>query len=131
MSGFSFHSEQTRSVFMNGEVKEISEITNVKGNSGTKTVIQRIGAAERQKTIQLTQDEVKNIQGRIFMPKLFKPCHDCLEPAPSALLDPLGPAALLDPLGPAARSKTRAKARAAGKSKTARSKRRPSKKASK
>jgi hypothetical protein len=70
---FKYHSEETRSVSVNGEGRTRKNIVEVNGNSGTKRVEQwssngtKIGESEHE----LTADEIANIQARKFMPGLF------------------------------------------------------------
>jgi len=70
---FKYHSEETRSVFVDGEGRTRKNIVSVDGNSGVKRVEQwssngtKMGESEQP----LSVEEITNIREKKFMPGLF------------------------------------------------------------
>ena len=59
---------------MDGEEVETTEAVSIKNGKGTKTVTKRHNGKTSSKTMKLKPKEIKNIQEKKFMPKLFVPC---------------------------------------------------------
>jgi hypothetical protein len=72
---YSFNSVQTHLNVQGGHVEEVTEAVSVRNGKGTKSV--RIRRNNKVKTAKhkLSPLELKNIQSKTFMPKLFEPCH--------------------------------------------------------
>ena len=59
--------------------KQITESVSVRNNSGMKVVkIRSSNGKSQTKKLKLSNKEISNIKNKIFMPKLFSDCHDCL-----------------------------------------------------
>jgi hypothetical protein len=78
MEKFNYHSEQVHTSMVDGEIREKRNIVNIKNGKGTKTVILRENGKTKKSTHKLTSTEKENIKNGIFVPRLFKPCYDCL-----------------------------------------------------
>lgn len=77
---FSYHSEQVHTTIENGHLKEKRNIVDIQNGKGTKTVILTTNGKTRKSTHKLSKQERKKIQAEQFVPRLFKPCIDCLRP---------------------------------------------------
>lgn len=75
---FSYHSEQVHTSMVNGEVQEKRNIVDIQNGKGTKTVIVSTNGQPRSSTKKLSKSQIKKIKNEQFVPKLFKPCYDCL-----------------------------------------------------
>ena len=73
-NSFSYNSAQTHYTYMNGKEVETTEAVSVKNGKGTKMVVKKENGKKTSKTMKLKPSEIKNIQERKFMPKLFFPC---------------------------------------------------------
>jgi histidinol phosphatase-like PHP family hydrolase len=78
--GFQYHSEQVHTTFSHGHATEKRNIVDVTNGKGTKTVVIRENGNTRTSTHKLKPREIKKIQNQQFVPRLFKPCYDCLRP---------------------------------------------------
>ena len=59
--------------------KQVTESVSVRNNKGMKVVkIRYPNGKSKTKKLKLSKKEVSNIKSKVFMPKLFQPCHDCL-----------------------------------------------------
>ncbi len=79
-SNFSYHSEQSHTTYSHGHLKEKRNIVDINNGKGTKTVVITENGKTRKATRKLSKREQKKIQKEQFVPKLFKPCYDCLRP---------------------------------------------------
>jgi len=73
-----YHSEQVHLRNVNGQMKEKRNIVNIQNGKGTKTVLIRENGKTRKSTHKLTPTERRKIENGVFVDRLFKPCHDCL-----------------------------------------------------
>jgi hypothetical protein len=73
---FQYSSQQTHFTQVNGKTTEQSELVQVKNGKGTITVTKVHDGKKAMKTHPLTQQQIKNIQLKRFMPGLFRPCLD-------------------------------------------------------
>jgi hypothetical protein len=73
---FQYSSEQTHFTLKNGKPTKVTEKVMITNGEGTKTVIKFHNGKKAVQTHPLTQEELKNIQNRKFMPGLFRPCLD-------------------------------------------------------
>lgn len=72
---YTFNSFQ---IHINGN-KKISESVHLKNNVGFKKVsIGKQGGKSKTKKIRLSKKEIQNIKNKVFMPKLFDECHNCI-----------------------------------------------------
>lgn len=79
-SRFQYHSEQVHTTFSHGHLKEKKNIVDIKNGVGKKTVILKENGKTRVSTRKLSAQEKAKIKQERFVPKLFKPCYDCLRP---------------------------------------------------
>lgn len=77
-SKFSYHSEQVHTIIENGESAEKHNIVDIKNGKGTKKVTMKTMKGTKSSTKKLSKSEIEKIRKNIFIPKLFKPCYDCL-----------------------------------------------------
>ncbi len=80
MSAFVYHSEQTHSSSVNGRTQIKKNIVNIENGKGTKTVTYIEDGKTRTATRKITPAQMKQIEKGIFVPNLFQPCYDCLNP---------------------------------------------------
>ena len=73
---FQYSSEQTHFTMKNGKRIQVTERVNVENGKGTISVMKVHNGERVIKAQPLTQEQVKNIQERKFMPGLFRPCLD-------------------------------------------------------
>ena len=73
-NSFFYNSAQTHYTFVDGKEVETTEAVSVKNGKGIKKVIKTHNGETTSKTMKLKPGEIKNIQKRKFMPKLFTPC---------------------------------------------------------
>jgi hypothetical protein len=76
MNRFAYNSIQTHSEYVDGKKTEVTEAITIRNGKGTKTVKKCKGNKVSKKTIPLTNNEIKNVQTRKFIPSLFDKCHD-------------------------------------------------------
>ena len=77
---FHFTSQESHTHSKNGETQTKEQIVKVRNGKGTKSVIVKNNKGTHKSTRKLTKKEVKNIQGRKFMPTLFSECYNTLRP---------------------------------------------------
>jgi hypothetical protein len=77
---FHFTSQESHTHIKNGKPQTKEQIVNVRNGTGTKTVIVKNTKGTHKSTRKLTKKEIKNIQGRKFMPTLFSECYNTLRP---------------------------------------------------
>ena len=78
MDTFAYHSEQVHSTIENGTMKTKKNIVDIENGKGTKTVTMITNGNSRSSTKKLSSAEIRKIRKNEFIPKLFKPCIDCL-----------------------------------------------------
>lgn len=72
MSGYSFTSMEQHSSFINGKRSEEKKVVEVRNGKGVKKVLRKEPGKPTKKLVKrLNTREVKNIQKKIFMPRLF------------------------------------------------------------
>jgi hypothetical protein len=75
---YTFNSVQTHLNVRDGHLEEVTESVSVRNGKGTKSVRIRRNNTVKTAKHKLSSKELKNIQGKNFMPNLFTPCHtDC------------------------------------------------------
>ena len=77
---FQYHSEQVHTTYSHGHLKEKRNIVDIRNGQGKKTVVLTENGKTRSSTRKLSAQEKAKIKREQFVPKLFKPCYDCLRP---------------------------------------------------